>query len=645
MTTLTPELETLREAWTNDWAAALAIWSRFTKLSLPRWCFSVEEEAGQGLSGSFAMIRLRDQAVVVSLRQVQEEGLESFGVEVLAHEIGHHIYVPGNMLEQGRMLARMRKGLPSKEALAPLIANLYADLLLNDRLQRDANLDMAGVYEILAGDSRNRLWRFYMRIYEILWSLPRGSLARGEIDRIMEGDAGLGARLIRSYAREWLDGAGRFAVLALRYLLEPSDEGEGDEGDAEGECAGTGKGKGKRKGKGKGKGQPLNGPEDGLGGWRDTNGDGTLSDQDVPAGLAGLDANEADSVHHPGLDSDLTGLDGDEDEDGDEAGDGTGRQEKDRRGPALNATSKGGGPGQYREPFEYGQILRALGLNLSEHETAVKYYRERALPYLVKFPVREMPRATDPLPEGLDIWDAGESLEKVDWLQSVLYSPIIIPGVTTVQRTWGTAEGQEPEKRPVDLDLYADCSGSMPNPQTSVSYLALAGAIIALSALRVGSRVHATLWSGTNQFDKTNGFVSDATQVLRVLTGYFGGGTAFPIHVLRDTHATHKPSDRAVHVLVISDDGVTTMFDNDERGDSGWDVSNKALDQAGGGGTMVLNLNNDWKNDANLVRAHERGWQIFRVQSWEDLVAFARAFSQAHYGQKSKDHGTRRPHA
>jgi hypothetical protein len=98
-------------------------------------------------------------------------------------------------------------------------------------------------------------------------------------------------------------------------------------------------------------------------------------------------------------------------------------------------------------------------------------------------------------------------------------------------------------------------------------------------------------------------------------------------------------------VLVISDDGVTTMFDSDERGNSGWDVSRKALEQAGGGGTMVLNLNADWRADNNLVRAHEQGWQIFRVQSWEDLVSFARAFSQAHYGQKSKDHGTRRTNA
>ena len=160
----------------------------------------------------------------------------------------------------------------------------------------------------------------------------------------------------------------------------------------------------------------------------------------------------------------------------------------------------------------------------------------------------------------------------------------------------------DPEKRPIDLDMYVDCSGSMPNPQRVLSPIALAGAIIALSALRVGSAVQATLWSGAGQYETTGGFVRDAVQVLRVLTGYLGGGTAFPIHLLRDTYERRKPSDRAVHLLVLSDDGVTTLFDKDEHGASGWDVSQMALHQARGGGTMVLNLYQDWQTDAQLVR-------------------------------------------
>jgi hypothetical protein len=220
-----PDLEALRDAWLGRWPAALAAWSKFTKLSEPRWCLTPEDETEQQLADSFAMIRLTDQAIVVSLPRVQSFHVEGFAVEVLAHEIGHHVYCPGSLLEHGRTLARIRRGLPTKEHLAPLVANLYADLLVNDRLQRDAGLNMAGVYQALVRGATNRLWTLYMRVYEILWGLPKGALATGPIGEVLEGDAQLGARLVRSYARDWLDGAGKFAVLCLPYLLE--DEGQG----------------------------------------------------------------------------------------------------------------------------------------------------------------------------------------------------------------------------------------------------------------------------------------------------------------------------------------------------------------------------------------------------------------------------------
>jgi len=243
------------------------------------------------------------------------------------------------------------------------------------------------------------------------------------------------------------------------------------------------------------------------------------------------------------------------------------------------------------------------------------------------------PESTEPLPEGLEAWDIGLPLEDADWLQSVLMSPRVVPGMTTVQRVWGTTEGTLPEKQPLDLDLYVDCSGSMPDPRRTVSYLTLAGAIIALSALRAGARVQATLWSGARQFEATEGFVRDERQVLQILTGYLGDGTAFPIHMLRDTYQDRQPTDRPVHILIISDDGVTTMFEKDERGNSGWDIARMALDKARGGGTLVLNLWREWNQYADLARAHQAGWQISRVQTWEDLVEFARWFSRLKYSE------------
>ena len=302
--------------------------------------------------------------------------------------------------------------------------------------------------------------------------------------------------------------------------------------------------------------------------------------------------------------------------------------------------------GQAREPFEYGEILEAAGIRLTEHEAAVRYYRERARAHLVRYPSRRAPESVEPLPEGLEPWDVGDALDEVDWLQSVLVSPRIVPGVTTVRRVWGTMKGVEPRRVPLDLDLYVDSSGSMANPQQRVSYPALAGAVVCLSALRAGARVQVTLWSGTRQVMTTGAFVRDEGAILRVLTDYLGGGTAFPLHVLRDTYATRPSGSSPAHVLVLSDDGVTTMFANDERGQSGWDVTATALARAAGGGTLVLNLPVAWERmpgqvGADLRRAHAAGWGVHRVASWNDLLAFAREFSRRAYADDADARSTR----
>jgi hypothetical protein len=184
----------------------------------------------------------------------------------------------------------------------------------------------------------------------------------------------------------------------------------------------------------------------------------------------------------------------------------------------------------------------------------------------------------------------------------------------------------------------------MPDPRRTTSFLTLAGAVIALSALKAGARVQATLWSGKRQWIGTEGFVRDEHAILNILVGYFGGATAFPIHRLRDTFASRAPRDRPVHVLMISDDGITTMFDTDERGNSGWDIAAAALAKGRAGGTMALNLGPWFRPDNEtgqaLERAHsEQGWDIHSIARMEDLTAFAQAFSRRHYGETPRRRG------
>ncbi|MGK5005076.1 VWA domain-containing protein [Janthinobacterium sp. LB2P70] len=576
----------LIDMWRAAWPEALAVWSKFTRLRDPSLCASRVEASKQGLSGSFAMIRLLDQSVVVDLPLVTELGLDGYALEVLAHEIGHHILAPGSASDQFRLLARMRRALPTLEQHAPMVANLYTDLFINDRLQRQANLRMADIYRKLEqgrsvdAKASGGVWTLYMRIYENLWQLEKGELGGGHADERLDTDAWLGARLIRVYANDWMLAAGRFATLLLPYLVEDTD---------------------------------ALSPSRYLLDTRDAaRGCQTYGAQQI-------EDDEADGAIHPVHDKRISGLDGDE-------------------APAEAKVRQGGG--QLREPFELGDILKASGVNLSDHEIAIRYYRERALPHLVAFPSRPAPESQEPQMEGLEPWEIGDPLEDIDWLQSVMQSPRPVPGVTTVRRVYGREPARAIDAVPVDLDMYVDSSGSMPNPQAHTSFLTLAGAVIALSALRAGAKVQVTLWSGKNEVMQTPGFVRDEDLILGVLTEFFGGGTCFPIHRLRQTYAAKR--ERPAHILMISDDGITTMFDNDELGNSGWDISAKALAQGGAGGTMALNLERDWEGAAankwlqktydDLKRARrEQGWDIHAVERYEDLLDFARAFSRRHY--------------
>lgn len=568
--------------WQQAWPKALAAWSKFTRLRDARLCATRIEAAREGLEGSFAMIRLLDQSVVIDLEAVVKLGLEDYAVEILAHEIGHHVLAPGSATDQFRLLARIRPALPTIERFAPMVANLYTDLFINDRLQRQAGLRMGDIYRQIAKAQdapakASSVWILYLRIYENLWKLDKGALGGTGGKEGTDTDAWLGARLIRVYAGDWMTGAGRFATLLLPYLVDDAEAGRAvnylhDTRDAAEGCD--------------------------------------------PSGAQQMESDEFDGVVHPVDDPNISGL-----EDG---------------APVAGSVQ---GTGQTREPYEYGEILKAAGIKLSDHDIAIRYYRERALPHLVSFPARVAPQSPEPQLEALEPWDIGDPLDEIDWLQSVMQCPRPIPGMTTVRRLYGAAPARLESRVPVDLDLYVDSSGSMPNPQRQTSFLALAGAIIALSALRAGSLVQVTLWSGKGAVLKTDGFVRDSDAILRVLTGFFGGATCFPIHCLRETFCGPRPLPRPTHILHLSDDGITTMFDQDEKGNSGWDIAAKALAAGAAGGTMALNMANDWESGISrrwaprdeLRRARKQGWDIHAIEDIADLIEFARLFSRRNY--------------
>lgn len=572
------EIEAVRDTWISQWETALAAWSRFTRLGTPRWCVDTRDEKREKLSGSFAMIRLVDHAVVISVKQVKELQLDRFGVEIMAHEIGHHVYAPGDLGDNARLLARIRMGLPTRETFTGMIANLYTDLLINDRLQRSARLNMSGVYKTLRTPGKaDRVWTLYMKIYEALWGLETGTLVEGDTDPRIQVDAGLGGRVIRAYSKNWLGGAGRFAALFLPYLMELPEV------------------------------QVLIGR---LAPWMDTEQAG--AGDVIPDGLCEIDDDEVDGAIHPAEDPSLTGMDA---------------SDKNESSPTESGgrEKKGGRKNNYRTPEQYRELMKSMGVTVSEKELVIRYYRERALPYLVRFPVRETRKASDPLPEGVDSWDTGMPVQEIDWAETLAISPTPILGVTTVRRVYGQSEGASPDRVPLDLYIGIDCSGSMGNPAMNLSYPVLAGTVITLSALRAGARVMACLSGEPGEFSQTDGFLRSENEILKTLTGYLGTGYSFGIKRLDETFLKGFKPERPIHILVVSDSDIFHMLGELK---DGWEIAQKAVALAGGGGTFVLQIPGKTKQ---TERMEEIGWKVSIVRNQEELVAFAHAFSKANY--------------
>jgi hypothetical protein len=587
----TPEREAILTTWRAAWPGALELWSRFTKLREPHFCFSKAEEKAEQLSGSFAMIRLTDQVIVISLAQVLALGLQDYPLEVMGHEIGHHVYCPADLTDEAKLMARIRNGLPTLERFAGLVSNLYTDLLINDRLARYSELRMGDIYARLSSASANRLWTFYMRMCEILWSLPRETLAHATVDKKIESDAMLGARLIRVYANDWLRGAGGFAALCFDYV-------ESDAKDV----------------------------EEMLKSWLDTHG---RTEGGMPDGLTEIDDDE--EAVHPSLDEAVSGVPAPDEE-----------RERPSINDAASATGDGVPQKRYREPSEYADILKSVGVKLSDDEIISRYYRERATPHLIRFPSREMPQSTEPLPESLEAWDAGEALEELDIAESVILNPQVIPGYTTMKRVYGTMDGTTPHREPLDLYVGIDCSGSMGNPRIQTSFPILAGTIVALSALRAGSRVKVVLSGEPGKFVSMKDFSRDEKEILTTLTSYLGTGYAFGIHRIAETFDPRKPSDRPVHILIVTDHDIFAMLKETSAGRAGpdarrtgWDVARDALVKARGGATYVLNMPVEFERPG-VKQMQQDGWSVSSVRQWEDIVAFAREFSRKTFGEPAR---------
>jgi hypothetical protein len=430
---------------------------------------------------------------------------------------------------------------------------------------------------------------------------PQPDARVGKLDPRINSDAQLCARLIRNYSKDWVDGAGRFAALYLPYLLDQDEAA-----------------------KARKQHEPWSDAQDaGIGG--------------LPAGLTEIEDGEASGAIHPAHDPAISGLPVGAPLQGQAATDTPGQDQA--AGSTGNKSQK-----EYRGPAEYGEILKATGTNVPQHVIIARYYKELAVPHLIQFPTREVMESVDPVPEGLDTWESGAPIENIDWMATLTASPVVIPGFTTRERLYGTSTGSSPETLPVDLYLGVDCSGSMHNPAQYLSYPVLAAAVIALSALRAKASVVVALSGEPGKTITTDGFIRDEQQILGTLTDYLGTGTTFGIHRLHPTFSALPANHRPVHILIITDNDIFGMLDSTVDKLLGWDAASEAVRLARGGATYVLQISKLFIPQGSAREAAARvearmqtdGWHVSHVSDMEELMVFARAFSQAKYHKEQK---------
>lgn len=511
----TPPPLTLRRAWQQ----ALALWR--VRLSDP-----VNGQTSQ--LGSFAAYSMPPQ-VHIDLREIRRRGIEQHLVSVLAHEIGHHVLAPATRVDNLKIVHQMARALEvsapqlTVPPAAAFLSNLWCDMLINVRVARmqaqadGGEPDMITLWRALGPTmAATPLGWVVMRAYEVLWSVPAGSLCpsappqrRGlevtrtrrrrrkpdevvhePIDVDEQGDALMLASAVRTFGADPVTGALTFGLLLAPYLAATSPSKATDRAG----CAGG-------------------------------------------IGMEPASAGELDDV---------------------------------LRDPRLQQWPEGAGPGAEPgsptagESSASGQgygIAETLELYQDVPEDVVlgAWYRSRARPFVR--PLQE-PAATargEDIPGPRTTWEIGEDIDDIDWTASLELGPWIVPGVTTRRRETLPDEPRH-EHAPIQLDLYLDSSGSMRNPRAS-SPAVLAATILLESVLRGGGRARVTSFSGPGQVSGSEDFTRNRAEAMAHVLTYFGGGTTFPLDLLERRYlGTSRGPERRRHLVVLSDDGLSSFF-------------------------------------------------------------------------------------
>lgn len=508
--------------------------------------------------GSFAWFGFPPE-VNIDPGELARHGGEGHLTSVFAHEIGHHVLSPSTRVDSLKIRQQMARVIDLYDrrhrldlaAASGFCANLWSDMLINDRvmqLQR-ARLapgetpDMVELTRALAaptvakglrGAEDNELWWVVQRAYELLWRLPEGELAWPEPPTRWKADY---ARQLRSARRHLRDSKSKKQTNTYHLEREVADLEYDPRASLDPAHDATTVADVVR--------TLATDPVSGAVPWAMVM---------APYLLLGFKSNgcHEDSSGAPSA-AELAGAIGDP------------RLQKPlvhpedaevvlAEGDAAAATATDGS----------GQALglaRTLELMAGADPNAVMaaWYEAEARPHVAPLVQRGLAPAGPAIPGPLEEWELGDDLAELDWPATLTTGAVFVPGVTTRRRTF-IADEPEPDDEPVLLDLYLDSSGSMTRPQNGSAAI-VAGTILSLSVLRGGGRVRVTSWSSAGQVAGDSAYTRDRVEIMRQLTTFFGGGTTFPLDLLRARYPESKhPAEGQRHLVVLSDAGLDTFL-------------------------------------------------------------------------------------
>ena len=195
---------------------------------------------------------------------------------------------------------------------------------------------------------------------------------------------------------------------------------------------------------------------------------------------------------------------------------------------------------------------------LAASETGLRrLFKAEAQKHLFKPPPVKSPIPDPYLPGGLEEWEPGEEITRIDWRASVgLRGPMA--AATPLLRQVLPDEPVETRKTIPSVEIYLDTSGSMKNPMAPGVHpkdcpMTIAALVVALSCLRAKGRVRGVVWSsGIPCVART--WMREEERVLKFFLQSIGGGTDFPFQEFGELAKESGPARGAFRVIVSDSD-------------------------------------------------------------------------------------------